>query len=108
MKKVFALVLSIIMLAGAAVAVFSAEESPFSDVKETRWSYEAIQYAVEKGYMNGVGEGRFDPAGQIKQVIEIISILTHDRIFLRHDSSPPGSLYHIQIADAYGFFGGQK
>ena len=65
MKKVFALVLSIIMLAGTAAAVFSADESPFSDVKTSRWSFEAIQYAVEKGYMNGVGEGRFDPAGSM-------------------------------------------
>ncbi|MBQ3900285.1 MAG: S-layer homology domain-containing protein, partial [Clostridia bacterium] len=31
----------------------------------SRWSYGAIQYAVNKGYMNGVGEGRFDPAGQM-------------------------------------------
>ena len=64
MKKVFALVLSIIMLSGAAVAVL-ADESPFSDVKTSRWSYEAIQYAVEKGYMNGVGDGKFDPAGSM-------------------------------------------
>ncbi len=65
MKKVFALVLSVIMLAGTAAAVLSAEASPFSDVKTTRWSYGAIQYAVEKGYMNGVGDGKFDPAGSM-------------------------------------------
>ncbi|MBR3991894.1 MAG: S-layer homology domain-containing protein, partial [Clostridia bacterium] len=64
MKKILALILSIIMLAGAAVAVL-ADESPFTDVKTSRWSYEAIQYAVEKGYMNGVGEGIFDPAGSM-------------------------------------------
>ncbi len=65
MKKIFALVLSMIMLAGAAAAVFSADESPFKDVKTSRWSYKAIQYAVEKGYMNGVGDGKFDPAGSM-------------------------------------------
>ena len=66
MKKIFAIVLSIIMLAGAAVAVFSADDaSPFKDVKTSRWSYEAIKYAVEKGYMNGVGDGKFDPAGNV-------------------------------------------
>ncbi len=64
MKKVFALVLSIIMLASAAVAVF-ADGSPFSDVKTSRWSYEAINYAVKQGYMNGVGNGKFDPAGSM-------------------------------------------
>ncbi len=65
MKKIFALVLSIIMLAGAAAAVFSADESPFSDVKTSRWSFEAIQYAVKQGYMNGIGGGKFDPAGSM-------------------------------------------
>ena len=65
MKKIISLILTALMLAGAAVAVFSAEESPFSDVKETRWSYEAINYAVKMGYMNGVGDGKFDPAGSM-------------------------------------------
>ena len=64
MKKVFALVLSIIMLASAAVAV-SADGSPFTDVKTSRWSYDSIKYAVEKGYMNGVGDNKFDPAGSM-------------------------------------------
>ncbi len=62
MKKIFALILSIIMLAGAAVAVL-ADESPFSDVKTSRWSYEAIRYVYEEKYMDGVGNGKFDPAG---------------------------------------------
>ncbi|MBR3990797.1 MAG: S-layer homology domain-containing protein, partial [Clostridia bacterium] len=64
MKKVFALVLSIIMLSGAA-AVFSADVSPFTDVKTSRWSYDSIKYAVGNGYMNGVGGGKFDPAGSM-------------------------------------------
>ena len=64
MKKFFFLVLSIIMLAGTAAAVL-ADDSPFSDVKTSRWSYEAIKYAVEQGYMNGVGDNKFDPAGQM-------------------------------------------
>ncbi|MBR3990930.1 MAG: S-layer homology domain-containing protein, partial [Clostridia bacterium] len=62
MKKFLALVLSVIMLSGAAVSVM-ADESPFTDVKTSRWSYDAIRYAVDKVYMNGVGGGKFDPAG---------------------------------------------
>ena len=65
MKKIISLILTALMLAGAAVAIFSADGSPFTDVKTTRWSYEAIQYAVSKGYMNGVGDGKFDPAGSM-------------------------------------------
>ena len=62
MKKIFALVLSVLMFASAA-AVFSADGSPFTDVKETRWSFEAIRYVYEEKYMDGVGGGKFDPAG---------------------------------------------
>ncbi len=64
MKRIISLILTVLLLSGAAVAVF-ADGSPFSDVKTSRWSYEAIMYAVEKGYMNGVGDGKFDPAGSM-------------------------------------------
>ena len=64
MKKFFSLILTILMLVGVAASVF-ADDSSFSDVKTTRWSYEAIRYAVNKGYMNGVGDGKFDPAGSM-------------------------------------------
>ena len=53
------------MLLCVGVSVSADDGSPFSDVKTSRWSYEAIQYAVNKGYMNGVGNGKFDPAGSM-------------------------------------------
>ena len=62
MKKLFSLIIAVLMLAGTCLSVF-ADCSAFSDVKTTRWSYSAIVYAVGKGYMNGVGDGKFDPAG---------------------------------------------
>ena len=65
MKKLICMILAILMLAGAVVAVSAADGSSFKDVKTTRWSYGAINYAVEKGYMNGIGGGKFDPAGSM-------------------------------------------
>ncbi|MBR6290921.1 MAG: S-layer homology domain-containing protein, partial [Clostridia bacterium] len=62
MKKLLTLILAALMLLGALVPVF-ADGAPFSDVKEKRWSYDSIVYAYEKGYMDGVGGGKFDPAG---------------------------------------------
>ncbi|MBR3990727.1 MAG: S-layer homology domain-containing protein, partial [Clostridia bacterium] len=62
MKKLFSLIIAVLLLAGTCLSVF-ADGSSFSDVKTTRWSYSAIVYAVGKGYMNGVGDGKFDPAG---------------------------------------------
>ena len=65
MKKLFCMILAALMLVGTVAAVSAADASPFSDVKTTRWSYGAINYAVEKGYMNGIGGGKFDPAGSM-------------------------------------------
>ncbi len=62
MKKSISIILTIIILIGAMATVI-AGKSPFSDVQTTRWSYETIKYVMDKGYMNGVGDGRFDPAG---------------------------------------------
>ena len=53
------------MLLCVGVSVSADDGSPFSDVKTSRWSYEAIKYAVNKGYMNGIGDGKFDPAGSM-------------------------------------------
>ena len=74
MKRFFAFVLSILMLAGAGVAVLSAGGSPFTDVKETRWSCEAIKYAYDNKYMDGVGGGRFDPAGTMTRAM-VVTVL---------------------------------
>ena len=63
MKKLVSLILAALMLAGVFAVAALAEESPFSDVKVKRWSYEAIKYAYDNKLMDGVGDGKFDPAG---------------------------------------------
>ena len=60
-KALLSLILALAMLLGT-VTVFAADTG-FVDVKESRWSYDNITWAVENGYMNGVGDGRFNPAG---------------------------------------------
>ncbi len=65
MKKLICMILAALMLVGTVVSVSAAETAAFSDVKTSRWSYGAIKYAVEKGYMNGIGGGKFDPAGSM-------------------------------------------
>ena len=37
----------------------------FSDVPEGRWDSPYVKWAAEKGIVNGVGNGRFDPTGSI-------------------------------------------
>ena len=81
MKKMISLIISLLMLTGTVLSVSADDASPFSDVKTSRWSYEAIRYAVEKGYMNGIGDGKFDPESSMYRRDLII-------IFYRMAGSP--------------------
>ncbi|MBR3415677.1 MAG: S-layer homology domain-containing protein, partial [Clostridia bacterium] len=66
MKKALSFILAAIMIASATAAVLPASAAAgFSDVEEGRWSASSIGYAVNNGYMNGVGGGRFDPEGSL-------------------------------------------
>ena len=53
---------AVILAAVMFVIAVPAFASDFSDVKGSRWSAEDVAYAVEKGYMNGTGDGKFSPA----------------------------------------------
>lgn len=44
----------------SAVAVTS--KMPFTDVKETDWFYDAVDYAYENGMMSGTGNNQFSPS----------------------------------------------
>ena len=65
MKKLLSLVLVLLFIVGTASPTMSADGSPFSDVKEKRWSYKSIIFAYENKLMDGVGGGRFDPSGSM-------------------------------------------
>lgn len=74
MKKIISILMALLMLALSAAAVTAAEESPFSDVKTSRWSYGAVKYAYENGLMDGVGSSRFDPAGTMTRAM-VVTVL---------------------------------
>ena len=67
MKKLLSILFAAIMIASVCMTAIpaSAARTGFSDVAEDRWSASAIKNAVKKGYMNGVGDGRFDPSGPL-------------------------------------------
>ena len=46
----------------------------FIDVDTGAWYHEAVDYALSNGLMNGVGDGRFDPAGTTTRAM-IVTIL---------------------------------
>ena len=66
MKKTVCSLLAVLMLAGTVLSALpAAAKNVFSDVAPGRWSETSIDYAVQKGYMNGVGDDRFDPSGNL-------------------------------------------
>ena len=81
MKKLLSLILAVMILCGALAAAVFAEKSPFVDVKTSRWSYKAVLYAKEKGYMDGIGNGKFDPAGNVTRGMAVT-------VLYRREGSP--------------------
>ncbi|MBR7033628.1 MAG: S-layer homology domain-containing protein [Clostridia bacterium] len=82
MKRFLSLIFALIMTASCVTAI-SAASSGFSDVAETRWSASAIKHTVDRGYMNGVGNGKFDPAGPLTRAM-VATVL-----WRREDSPAP-------------------
>ncbi|MBR4661346.1 MAG: S-layer homology domain-containing protein, partial [Clostridia bacterium] len=71
MKKAISILLAIVMTAAGIAAAIPAGAAKivFSDVGADRWSAASIEYAVENGYMNGVGGGLFDPEGPLTRAM---------------------------------------
>ena len=53
------------VLLGEKAEKLATDVAPFSDVAADRWSAGYIAYGVEKGYLAGVGNGAFDPTGNV-------------------------------------------
>ncbi len=62
--KLLSLALASCFVLTLAAPAFCADVT-YSDVKEKRWSHDAVMYVTEKGYMKGVTADRFDPAGSM-------------------------------------------
>lgn len=50
---------------GRVQAMYSARGTFFQDVLPKSWYYEPMDWAAASGYMNGVGQGWFQPGGQV-------------------------------------------
>ena len=78
------------LLTAMLVLVFctcTASARSFSDVPSSHWAYNYIEEAVEKGFVNGVGSGKYDPNGQISNA-QFITMMT--RAFAK-DKLPQGN-----------------
>ena len=61
MKKLTALILSLVLIAGCLPLSVSAASAPFADVYMGEYYYNAVQWAAEKGIVNGMTETTFEP-----------------------------------------------
>ena len=57
----------IVSLAAALTLLAPASAVSFRDVPSTHWAYGAISEMQEAGLVNGVGNGSFDPGGQLSR-----------------------------------------
>ena len=69
----------------------------FSDCLANSWYTAAVNWASENGIVNGVGDGLFDPDGQITRE-QIVTILYRYAKFSGMDTSASGDYSHFQDA----------
>ena len=74
LAKICALSLALFMLVGMMPSVLAAEKVNFTDVAETDYFYSAVQWGVESGITQGVGDDRFDPEGQVTRA-QVVTFL---------------------------------
>lgn len=58
-------VICYLLLGSTAADMLKTSASSFSDVAVSRWSAPYIEYCVSKGVINGMGDGKFAPAGNV-------------------------------------------
>lgn len=54
-----------LLLCVSTVPALAADGPTFSDVDPNHWSYPYVEWAAERGFVKGVGEGRFNPNGTV-------------------------------------------
>ena len=75
MKKITSVLIILVMIAAVAATLPAAASGGyFRDVSPDRWSSEYIDYSVEHGYLKGVGDGYFDPAGTTTRAM-VVTVL---------------------------------
>ena len=67
-KRLLAILLTVCMVISMAPAAFAAG-SVFTDVNADDWFAEEVEYVYDNGLMNGVGDNKFDPNGNVTRAM---------------------------------------
>ena len=86
-KKVLSLLLAVCFLVGMLPVAASAAGSAFVDVPSTHWAYHHVQRAAEKGWISGMGGGRYAPDQRVTGA-EFVTMIMKS---LYYDEVSPGS-----------------
>ncbi len=92
MKKLFSLILSLVMLLSAIITVNAAS---FKDVKSSDWYYSSVNYVADKGIMNGTSSTKFSPKTSLTRAMGVT-------LLYRVAGSPSVSGVNIPFTDVKG------
>lgn len=56
---------SILVRSGDSSSLSAPSKDPFTDVAKDNWAAPYVAYGVSQGYLNGRGDGTFDPTGNV-------------------------------------------
>lgn len=103
-KKVLSLLLAVYFLVGMLPVAASAAGSAFVDVPSTHWAYHHVQRAAEKGWISGMGGGRYAPDQRVtgaEFVTMIMKSLYYDEVSPGSEGEPWYQPY-VDVAQAHG------
>ena len=69
MKRILSLILALTLALGLAVPALAVEARTFTDVSADADYAQAVDWCVDEGLMNGVGDDRFDPDGSMTRAM---------------------------------------
>ena len=102
MKKSICVFLASLTVFLCAIPVFAASPQTFSDVPPNHWAYQYIQQAAADGVVNGVGNGKFDPNGNVTcgQITAVLArMLCTDEEIQKHED---GGVWYVKYKEALG------
>jgi len=119
-KGLISLLLCIVLVISSTAAVFATKQDKdnksynsafnskgFKDVKENHWAYEAIMWMYENGFINGVGNDKFNPGGTVTRA-EFAKMMVNTLKLAKYSPETPSFLDVDKKHWAYPFVEGAK
>lgn len=104
-KKLFSLLLAVVMVVSAAPAALAA--TPFRDLEQGAWYIPAVNYVYEKGLFGGVSATEFAPNQPMTRAMFVKVLANNTANFAPYDGSTPftdvrpGDWYYDAVNWAY-------